>query len=242
MIRKTLAHTKEAVFVVCVPDKNNLDYPTPCGTGFFISGNGYFLTAYHVVEGLDQNADLKLERPGEWETSALVLGVKVVRTWPAFDLALLKADFAENKARNGFKTRTDFPYLDIEFQDQEEGSPVYAYGYPLMESAVETAGNITVGMSVIPTRVTSAIIASTNEHFAPIQSSVDPKFYVIDKALNYGNSGGPIIMTESGKVISVCVRFQPQIMKETKVMVPSLYGISSSLKNIQSDLRDVLTP
>lgn len=240
MIRKTLKTTKDATFVVTVPDKTRHNFPAPNGTGFFVSNNGYFITANHVVDKLSIGDITDLERPSDFIT-VLVKNVKVVKKWPNFDIALLKAEFDENKQREYFKTRDSFPFLEIDYSDQEEGSPVYAFGYPLMRSEVQDKGNIIVGFTEIPTRVTSAIISSGREHFGPVRTSKDPKFYVIDKALNYGNSGGPIIMAETGKVISVCVRLQPQIMKDSGLTVPSLYGISSSLKNIKDELLQIIT-
>jgi hypothetical protein len=94
-----------------------------------------------------------------------------------------------------------------------------------------------VVVDYIPPRVTSAIIAATDEQFAPFRSETDPKNYVIDKALNYGNSGGPIILENGGRAIAVCTRFQPQQMKGSGgAVVPSLYGIASSIANVQSEL------
>lgn len=234
MIRKTLLTTKAATFIVNIPDIDNQGFARPRGTGFFISKTGYFITANHIVNSLYINETITLERPDD-PAFVRVEGAKLVKQWPSFDLALLKAEFEENKQRDYFKIRKDFPYLEIDYQDQEEGSPVYAFGYPLMQSVVKNTGFI-ISTSTIPTRVTSAIISSNRENFAPIMTSSDPKFYVIDKALNYGNSGGPIVLTETGKAISVCVRFQPQKMKDTGQKVPSLYGITSSLQNIQEDL------
>ena len=47
----------------------------------------------------------------------------------------------------------------------------------------------------------------------------------------------------SGRGISVVVRFQPFKMEQEtgeEVELPSLYGISSSLKNIEAELRPLL--
>jgi hypothetical protein len=72
-------------------------------------------------------------------------------------------------------------------------------------------------------------------------SSADPQVYVLDKALNYGNSGGPIIAADTGNVHALCSRFQPVVIsqphaktadgKPLQIAIPSLYGVVSSLHN-----------
>ena len=49
MIRNTLAATKTATFSVEIPDPRMKGMPTPTGTGFFVSPDGWFVTAAHVV-------------------------------------------------------------------------------------------------------------------------------------------------------------------------------------------------
>jgi hypothetical protein len=68
-----------------------------------------------------------------------------------------------------------------------------------------------------------------------------PKVYVLDKALNYGNSGGPILASSSGHVHAFCSRFQPFYVPQAHlaspngpaplIMSPSLYGIVVRLGN-----------
>lgn len=90
-------------------------------------------------------------------------------------------------------------------------------------------------------RVTSAIVASRIEQYGMIQSSTDPHVYVLDKALNYGNSGGPIVAADTGEVHAVCTRFQPVAVPQhhlpdqsgnpIMILIPSLYGVVSSLSD-----------
>jgi hypothetical protein len=72
-----------------------------------------------------------------------------------------------------------------------------------------------------------------------ISSTSDPTVYVLDKALNYGNSGGPIVAAETGKVHAFCSRFQPVFIAQNhleprlgfvpSIFIPSLYGVVSRL-------------
>ena len=88
-------------------------------------------------------------------------------------------------------------------------------------------------------RTTSAIVSSLIEGttFAWTTPFI-PDVYVLDKALNYGNSGGPIVATETGKAHAFCSKFQPvyvpqsHLLKDGKpvqIMIPSLYGVIASL-------------
>ena len=69
-----------------------------------------------------------------------------------------------------------------------------------------------------------------------VTTGADPQLYVLDKALNYGNSGGPIVAVGTGKAHAFCSRFQPMRVpqgdpadpKTSWIMIPSLYGVVSS--------------
>jgi hypothetical protein len=55
--RKTLKETQAATFCIELPDAWRQNMPAPIGTGFFISPDGWFVTAAHVLmeeEGLSR--------------------------------------------------------------------------------------------------------------------------------------------------------------------------------------------
>ena len=132
--------------------------------------------------------------------------------------------------------------MKIDFEIIPEGEKVYSFGYPLSSAKIQSNPGIMIGTTNISPRLTSAIISSHHKGIGPIRTLNDPKFYVIDKALNYGNSGGPIIVEESGKVISVCTQFQPVLIPQQNgfIITPSLYGVTSSLKNIETELKELI--
>lgn len=238
MIRKTIAHTKECTFIVHTPVKN---FPHPTGTGFFISKEGYFITANHVIDKVEDFSKVRFSQP----EGAQLLSVSPIKKWVNHDIALLKADFDANKKRKieFLKNKEGFPYLETDFQAQLEGTPIYAYGFPLPKVTKVEKGGLMLGFIGYCPRITSAIISSEYDIFRPIRGSKDLKFYAIDKTLFYGNSGGPIIITETGKVFAVAVRFQPVTIPQypnSRVIIPTNYGIVSSLSNIANFLKDEL--
>lgn len=245
MIRKTIQRIKQATLLVRVPSTKpeHKRFPFPNGTGFFISHSGYFITANHVIKSVKSGADLMLDQPEFAYGAHQIRHINIVETWSKFDLALLKVDFSKNSDHPLLKGRLGFFHLDIEFSDYLDGTPVYSYGYPLPKVEIQGGNGVSLGIESLCPRVTSAIISSHHDVIGPFIGEELPKWYVIDKALNYGNSGGPIIITGTGKVIAACCLFQPvSIPQQQKISitVPSLYSICSSLANIKDDLRSLV--
>ena len=269
MIRNSIERTKITTFLVRVPSTipEHKGFPFPNGTGFFISGDGYFVTANHVLESVSSGDKLMLEQPELTKGGNLLKHIDIVKRWPRFDIALLKVDFRKNSNYPLLINKTGFSHLDIDFRGCLDGTPVYSYGFPLpkvsigplddmgidlfseadkdelRERKIEIRPELLVGTEYLCPRITSAIISSHHDTIGPIRSESLPKWYVIDKALNYGNSGGPIILVETGKAIAVCAKFQPVSIPQTKnihVTVPSLYSIASSLANIKSAIKKLI--
>ena len=252
MIRKTLPMTQLATYSIDLPDSNYRGKPSPAGTGFFVSPDGWFITAAHVItengrsdgpirKDLDKTWLISEKQLGMF-SSGMCQGVESQYVDPTTDFALLKVDFPSNADRVHLKGRSEFPFIEISTRDLSEGEPVYSFGYPLPETKIiVNTPDLIVGHTAHSPRVTSAIVASTLERTSIITSGADPKVYVLDKALNYGNSGGPILSTETGKVHAFCSRFQPVFIpqphlqdregRSLMIMIPSLYGIVSSFNN-----------
>ena len=204
------------------------------------------MTASHVLKGVSNGYKLKLSQP-ELELKKKdrkpLEHIDIVGIWPQFDIALLKVDFERNSNNPLLTNETGFDYLDIDFEDCLDGTPVYSYGFPLPNVKIEGTERLLIGIEFLCPRVTSAIISSHHDAIGPVTSSALPKWYVIDKALNYGNSGGPIIYSETGNAIAACVRFQPvsiRQMQNVSVTIPSLYSIGSSLRNIEHEIKKLV--
>ena len=254
MIRNSLATTQSATFSINLPNKEQQGMPSPCGTGFFISPDGWFATAAHVVtkdnksngEPREDINQALLEKEIDFTTDfpwvhpmCQFLSLEYIS--PKFDFALLKVDFEKNREKEFLKGKNSFPHLTISKRKLGIAEPVYSFGYPLSSSLSQNPGNAIIGSTSLCPRVTSEIVSSTVEKTKMAMSPNDPKIYVLDKALNYGNSGGPIVSVDTGMVHAFCSRFQPVFVpqpyirdqkgNQLPVMLPSLYGIITSLHN-----------
>jgi len=142
-----------------VPIQTNLG----TGTGFAVAADGTIITANHVIEGASTI---------EANFSSGTVKLKVVKTAPEYDLALLKMDQATPVF---FNLTSQYKTADT----------VYAYGYPANSLS---AGPPSISEGVISRVLTVADLRMTNsdspEGFEVIQT---------DAAINPGNSGGPLI-------------------------------------------------
>ena len=219
--------------------------------GFFISNSGHFITANHVIEGLNDFSKVIFTQPSALPyNGAFIQHIELIQKWPKFDLALLKADFEFNTkdGKEFFQDLEAFTYLEIDFEDQTEGTPVYAFGFPLSKVNKKDLDKVKLAFEIFSPRTTSAIIASRYSYIGWARGSGDAKFYAIDRTLDFGNSGGPIILSETGNVFAVCIEFQPTIIRQPQISpdmiikIPANYGIISSLSNIKNYLTETILP
>lgn len=250
MIRDTLEATARATFSVLLPNPAQNGMPSPVGTGFFVSPDGWFVTAAHVVskdngtkgEPRDDIGDawLQKEPTSEGRGSPMCQWPAIHYLNPELDIAILRIDYERNKKKAWLEGSSSFPYLQVSARELELAEPVYAFGYPLSRAQVVSDGAATIGSVALCPRVTSAITASKLVATGMIMTFGPPKFYVIDKALNPGNSGGPIVSTKTGHVHAVCSSYQtsytpqPHLPKNNgqtlQILVPSLYGYAAALQ------------
>ena len=125
------------------------------GTGFFITGDGYLITNHHVIDGADAVA---VKFP-----NGDVVGAKVVKSDPANDVALVKAEVEAGP----------IPLSQGDFANR--GEEVMTLGYPLIrlqgQEQKATFGRINA-------------LSGLGD---------DIRFYQIDTPIQPGNSGGPLI-------------------------------------------------
>ena len=247
MIRQTLAATKRATYAIEIPVDGGL--PAPRGTGFFVSGDGWFVTAAHVVIGRDGRPVSGLEDAWITQHGPFSDPYSGMCQWPTLifhaathDLAILKFEFERNANKEHLKGLSEFPHLKVSARLLEEGEPVYSFGYPLPEHHTETIDGVgLLGTTLHRPRTTSAIVASLVDSSGGVMADSDPEHYVLDKALNYGNSEGPIVASGTGNVHALRSRFHPVVVPQPIsksasdsskfVWIPSLYGVTTRLSH-----------
>ncbi|HVR38105.1 MAG TPA: Do family serine endopeptidase [Thermoanaerobaculia bacterium] len=145
------------------------------GSGFIISPDGYILTTNHVVEGATKvEVHYGADENGNGGNKVTA---KIIGRDPATDIALLKID-------------TDRPLPSIALGDSErirKGDWAIAIGNPFQFENTLTVGVISAkGRNLGLSRETSSF----------------ENFIQTDAAINFGNSGGPLVNI-SGEVIGI---------------------------------------
>jgi serine protease Do len=252
-ISETLAHTKRATFSVLVKAARGED-AQPVGTGYFVNDGGLFATAAHVVKGVTPIGLYKESNGGA--PSGIPVESECVFYDEDADFALLRAiRDADRESEFGQPT-----FLQPSDQPLVEGCPVYAFGYPLPEGSgiaftpdqlrgilgdgpadllpkIGPNQVFSVPNYILCPRTTSAIVASEidfSKTFDPYHRNEERNFYVLDKALNPGNSGGPILALSTGHVHAICTAYQvhpvrQKHLKNVRIDIPSLYSIVTRL-------------
>ncbi|MDQ6802930.1 MAG: Do family serine endopeptidase [Acidobacteriota bacterium] len=145
------------------------------GSGFIISPDGYILTNNHVVEGatkVDVHYGADAEGNGGHTISAKIIGRD-----PATDIALLKIDAGN-----------DLPNVPLGDSDHiRKGDWAIAIGNPF-----QFENTLTVG--VISAKGRSLGLSQTTQSFE--------NFIQTDAAINFGNSGGPLLNI-NGEVVGI---------------------------------------
>jgi serine protease Do len=266
LIRRTLPRTQECTYAVGVERDRAAGPVETIGTAFFVA-DGLVVTAEHVVRDAPARTLWKESR-GAGPTRQFEV-TEVLFADEAADFALLRVEMFGGAAGDpqphltisereldegepvysfGYPLTDEGPHLRMTADMLPEellGEFIDSQGRSVPREALD-------GVSIeIPTfgfspRVTSAICASrvAYESTLPINPEGERWYYAIDKALNYGNSGGPIVASETGRVHALCTKFQPVIVRQPgdrePITIPSLYGIVTRLTHptIRAALED----
>ena len=150
------------------------------GTGFLVSGNGYILTNYHVVEGADL---ITVTLYDKRSLRGAVIGLD-----PTTDVALLKID------------GTNLPHVPLGDSDHARvGEWVLAIGNPGFDATSTLDFTVTGGIISAKGRPLN-VLSTATENGAGNFAIED--FLQTDAAINPGNSGGPLVNVR-GEVIGI---------------------------------------
>jgi serine protease Do len=157
------------------PQEDDEQRQTSGGSGFIISGDGYILTNNHVIEGASKvEVHYGADENGN---GGRTIAATIVGRDPATDIALLKIDVNQ-----------DLPYIRLGDSERiRKGDWAVAIGNPF---AFENT--LTVG--VISAKGRSLGLSPETQSFE--------NFIQTDAAINFGNSGGPLLNI-SGEVVGI---------------------------------------
>ncbi len=252
VIKDSLPGVRLATFCVMLPEPKRDGRLTPMGTGFFISADGLFVTARHVLGVTDGRSGtvrddvnrITFVRPnGSKGGIRRIAGARLVFDDVDHDVAILKAK------RVG---KSGFPYLSVSRREANEGDLVYCFGYPHSDlfgpptgmPRVTSVCSISVQNNwilVLKPKVASALVAAKS---CPSRIRGVRKLgadYSIDRGIDFGMSGAPVILPETHRVIGVAVETEAVIVPQThlhwpgcncgpiKISVPGSFGIVASL-------------
>ncbi|MBN8555527.1 MAG: Do family serine endopeptidase [Deltaproteobacteria bacterium] len=146
------------------------------GSGFIISKDGYILTNNHVVEGTDKIEITLLDGAKGARKNANKFQATIVGRDPATDVALLK-----------IKTGFDLPFAYLGNSSKiKKGDWALAFGNPFGLDHSVSAG----------------IISAIGREISPNENRRFDDFIQTDAAINFGNSGGPLVNLK-GEVIGI---------------------------------------
>ena len=145
------------------------------GSGFIISSDGYILTNNHVVDGADK-VEITILSENKQSKHGNEFQATIVGRDPATDVALLK-----------IKSDTPLPFTYLgNSQKLSKGDWVLAFGNPFGLDHSVSAG----------------IISAVGREISPNENRRFDDFIQTDAAINFGNSGGPLVNLR-GEVIGI---------------------------------------
>lgn len=161
---------------------NDNTHSVSMGSGFFVSPDGLLITNAHVIENHTRLFVYVRDR-------AVYPAPEVLAVDSERDLAALRVRQAEAVA------------LALAAQTPTEGTEVMAVGYPRASDLLDLGFTL---HSSIATGVVSDLV-----QFRTSKAGPDASFIVVPGVMNSGNSGGPLVRTDTGEVVGMVVTAVP---------------------------------
>ncbi|OGZ69244.1 MAG: hypothetical protein A3D44_00970 [Candidatus Staskawiczbacteria bacterium RIFCSPHIGHO2_02_FULL_42_22] len=209
-LQKNIKDVRQSV--VAIGFNPNPDQITILGSGFI--SDGKIITCAHLLNNLSEEqvknlkANVMIEQVGRDLEKYKWMQIKEYKKDVKNDLAVF--EFSEEKPEN-------LNTLHLTLGDSEAmeiGQDIYFIGFPYAAQLINDGFGITL-------IVNKGIISNIK------RDGIDPErkrnWFIVDAISNPGNSGCPIIDTETNEVIgimSISFRTQSQVMKELDIREP----------------------
>ncbi|WP_162532456.1 S1C family serine protease [Candidatus Scalindua japonica] len=176
------------------------------GTGFVISRNGFAITAEHVISAIARNGEMGNLYAFFPDTgNSIKVSAKLISKNIKYDLSIIKLK------------GSGFDYLKLgDSSSVKEGQSIALCGYPYgpvfgLHPTTHTGIISNISPMVVPVQNMSLL---SNRM---IKALTDPYYiFQIDCTAFPGNSGGPLVLPETGEVIGVLNSAFIKITKENK--------------------------
>lgn len=180
IVAKTLVQAKEGVVKIEVPVDGGTVIQS--GTGFVVDGRGWIATNYHLIEQINDRAQVRFSDGRTYRLKG------VVAENPRYDLAILQ--LAELPVR--------LTVLDIGYDRTPElGTEIYSLGHPYNVDFSLSRGIVSRILT------TGELLQNFPQHIvAQIQAPQNMIWIQHDAKISPGNSGGPLL-DGAGRVLGV---------------------------------------
>jgi len=180
VVAKTLIQAREGVVKIEVPVEGGTVIQS--GTGFVVDARGWIATNYHLIEQINDRAQVRFSDGRTYRLQG------VVAEMPRYDLALLQ--LAELPVR--------LTVLDISYDRTPEiGTEIYSLGHPYNVDFSLSRGIVSRILT------TAELLRNFPQHIvAQIQAPQNMVWIQHDAKISPGNSGGPLL-DGTGRVLGV---------------------------------------
>lgn len=175
-------HAKAATALILAV--NDATESVSLGSGFFVNHTGLLITNAHIIEE-SQRLYLYVQNRDVYTAP------EVVAVDPDLDLAALRIQ------------RRGVDAIALSAEVPREGAEVLAVGYPRIQDILQ------MGFALHAT-VSTGTVSGVAEGRSRTKGRQAP-FIQTTGVLNFGNSGGPLVRTDSGEVIGMLVQTVPYL-------------------------------
>lgn len=198
MLKELISEVRQSVYAVLIEWANppsGQNKIQVLGTAFSFTSDGHFFTAEHVVNPNRGNPSLPprtnsdkillAQMQPDGMTASITGPYQILASSPLHDYVILHMATPPGRVQR---------YLELDIGPRYEGDSVAICGYPMGSTSVHPSNNaITINLNL---RVAAGIISSQR-----IENG--SKLVEVDFPIIPGNSGGPLVSIQTGRVIGL---------------------------------------